>query len=406
MTNKPWIGAVALLLALLTFVGPIGYTSYVLSFPAEQPPVPLNEAIPEPEPFRAEDPDPLPEQTQLQLMLDGESSDLPVWLHEGRYYVRVDAVARLFGASVKMTQQEAVFKGPAGKVRLVRDMPNFFCGSRICSWYGQEPLMSESGMLVSVESISRALNMGYLEDTEQQTLYLTSVAGGFSIPAGVSVPVLMYHCISDEITGDGVLYVSPENMEAQLKYLTENGYTTIFLHELADADLYEKPVILTVDDGYLDNYTQLFPLLQKYNCKATIFVVTDLVDKADHKMTSQQLRELANSGLVSIQSHTASHPRLRNLSRASQQEELLRSRLAVTRITGRVPYALCYPYGQYNRDTLDLVQAYYGIGLQIGNADFLTGTDRRCISRWYVKRATTMEEFIEMVDTQQKDEIK
>lgn len=402
MTNKPWICAMALLLALTAFMGPIGYAAYAVSFPVEEAPVPpVNDPVPEPVQVQVENPDPLPEETaDLTLVLNGLKCPGKVYLHEGSYYLHMDTVARLVGVEPVQTGEEVSFPWKEGAVRLVRGMPNFFCESRICTLYGAVPLLCREGMLVPLKGICEALGIGVLEDTEKKALYLTENAADFSIPAGVQVPVLMYHCISDEITGDGVLYVSPENMEAQLKYLTENGYTTIFLHELAYADQIEKPVILTVDDGYLDNYTELYPLLKKYNCKATIFVVTDLVDKADHKMTSKQLRELASSGLVSIQSHTASHPHLKRLSREKQQEELLKSQLAVARCTGRVPYALCYPYGEYNRDTLELVQTHYCVGMQIGNADFLTGTDCRTISRWYVKRATTMEEFIEMVTVQ------
>ena len=69
---------------------------------------------------------------------------------------------------------------------------------------------------------------------------------------------------------------------------------------------YEKPVILTFDDGYDDNYTELFPLLQKYNAKATIFVIPKAIG-TPHKMTAEQIYELSRSGLVSIQSHTYSH---------------------------------------------------------------------------------------------------
>ena len=82
----------------------------------------------------------------------------------------------------------------------------------------------------------------------------------------------MYHAVSDDLWGYWDLFVSPETMEQELLYLQENGYETIWFEDLSHVEDFEKPVILTFDDGYDDNYTELFPLLQKYNAQATIFV--------------------------------------------------------------------------------------------------------------------------------------
>ena len=73
--------------------------------------------------------------------------------------------------------------------------------------------------------------------------------------------------------GEEHLFVRPAELEQQLQYLSENGYETIFFEDLAHLERYEKPVILTFDDGYDDNYTLLLPLLQKYHMKATIFMI-------------------------------------------------------------------------------------------------------------------------------------
>ena len=71
----------------------------------------------------------------------------------------------------------------------------------------------------------------------------------------------MYHAVSDNMWGIDELFVSPASMEEQLRYLVDNGYEPIWFSDLAELEQYEKPVILTFDDGYDDNYTELLPLL-------------------------------------------------------------------------------------------------------------------------------------------------
>ena len=90
---------------------------------------------------------------------------------------------------------------------------------------------------------------------------------------GISVPIFMYHAVGNDCWGEESLFVKPEELEKQLQYLSENGYETIFFEDLAHIEQYEKPVMLTFDDGYDDNNTNLLPLLQKYGMKATIFLI-------------------------------------------------------------------------------------------------------------------------------------
>ena len=123
----------------------------------------------------------------------------------------------------------------------------------------------------------------------------------------------MYHAVGDDCWGEESLFVKPEELEKQLQYLSENGYETIFFEDLSHIEQYEKPVLLTFDDGYDDNAETLLPLLQKYGMKATIFLIAGDVGKP-HKLTRAQLAELVQSGLVSIQSHGWSHRNMAALS--------------------------------------------------------------------------------------------
>ena len=124
-------------------------------------------------------------------------------------------------------------------------------------------------------------------------MYLSTKIDTAAIPSGRQFPVVMYHAVSDQTWGLEGLFLSQSHMEAQLKYLTENGYDPIFFSYLPHIDQYRKPVILTFDDGYNNNYTDLYPLLQKYNVKATIFVIPSSVG-GQYSMTAAQIKEMAD----------------------------------------------------------------------------------------------------------------
>lgn len=224
-------------------------------------------------------------------------------------------------------------------------------------------------------------------------IYITPGAEAFEPTASVNVPVLMYHAVSDNCWGSSELFVSPKNMEAQLKYLVENDYDPIWFEDLAHVEDYDKPVILTFDDGYDDNYTELFPLLQKYNVKATIFVIAKDTVGISHKMTEEQIRELSDSGLVSIQSHGYSHGYMDSMSEEELEYELTESKKILSRITGKTPYVLCYPSGKYNNRTLEVAARHYNFGLKMVGGMYNTQDAPFLVNRYYIARSTDIHTF-------------
>lgn len=180
--------------------------------------------------------------------------------------------------------------------------------------------------------------------------------------AGVRVPVLMYHAVGDDCWGEESLFVKPEELEKQLQYLSENGYETIFFEDLSHIEQYEKPVLLTFDDGYDDNAETLLPLLQKYGMKATIFLIAGDVGKP-HKLTRAQLAEL------------------------------VRSQSAIFTLTGRFPVALSYPNGNSSARTRKIASWFYTYGVRTCAGVYETGSDPLLIERITVSRDTTLDEF-------------
>lgn len=249
---------------------------------------------------------------------------------------------------------------------------------------------------VNLEDLCDRTGQVLLKDETLKT-YLISQPMQWQIPEGYEVPILMYHGVSDDLWGMTELFVSPGNMEAQIKYLLDNGYTPIWFEDLPNVAQIEKPVILTYDDGYMDNYLELFPILRKYGVKATIFVVTGTIDYNPRSLTSAQIKEMSDSGLVSIQSHTVTHPYLSGQNREQQEYELIQSKLTLASITGKEPNVICYPSGSYDETTLELAKRYYCMGVDMNGNQYLTGEDPYQVQRYYMRRQDGLGTFISYI---------
>lgn len=130
-------------------------------------------------------------------------------------------------------------------------------------------------------------------------------------PAAVQptkLPILMYHHLVPDGEACNEMTITAGRMEQDLQWLRDNGYHTVLPRELAAGQaLPEKPVLLTFDDGYRSNYELLFPLLQKYQMKAVISIIACMQElQADNFISWDMCREMNQSGLVEIGSHTYS----------------------------------------------------------------------------------------------------
>lgn len=193
------------------------------------------------------------------------------------------------------------------------------------------------------------------------TISTTAVVAGHN-SRGVSteltdVPILNYHKVD---TLYHALSISPRDFEEQMAYLAQNGFTTITPDDLMaylnhNKVLPAKPILITFDDGYLDNYTNAYPILKKYGFTATIFLVTNLVGHDERYMTWEQVRQMQRDGFV-FGSHTVSHAALTNLSREQIMEELQTSRQEIERQIGIKTKYFAYPTGAYNLQVAELVK--------------------------------------------------
>ncbi|MBR2082723.1 MAG: polysaccharide deacetylase family protein [Elusimicrobiaceae bacterium] len=171
-------------------------------------------------------------------------------------------------------------------------------------------------------------------------------------PASKGFAALMYHHIGTITNPQDEQFpftITPLMFEKQLLFLKQNGYSIIHEKDLLHARQtghthFDKPVLLTFDDGYADNYTVLFPLLQKYQAPALIFLVTDKIGTPGY-LTWPQVREMQASGLVSFGSHTCSHQRLRSLSDEHIMHELTHSKQVLEEQLKSSVVSFCYPFG-------------------------------------------------------------
>lgn len=204
------------------------------------------------------------------------------------------------------------------------------------------------------------------------------------------VPVLLYHHIN-RYAGD-VVTVTPEVFSRQIRYLHDEGYQSLSADELFEfvagkRILSGKAVVLTFDDGWLDNYLNAVPLLSHYRMKATFFLVSGRIDAAsmqpreetveipDHDISKRLIaggsahrvviswsiaREMERSGLFRCYSHTVSHRRCAGLDDADLKTELVVSKERIESMLGRSCDYLCWPYGSFDcRAVSSAVQAGY-----------------------------------------------
>lgn len=176
------------------------------------------------------------------------------------------------------------------------------------------------------------------------------------------IPVIMYHGVSDTTWGLEGLFMKVADFEAQMKYLSDNGYETIFIEDIEKDYTGKKVVALTFDDGYVDFYTNVLPIIKKYNIKANLYVITSTTNNNKY-INEEQIKEIANSGLVSIGSHTVYHNSLATLNEDSIESELRDSKKYLENLIGKEIKTICYPSGSYNTSVLNIASKYYKYGI-------------------------------------------
>ena len=283
----------------------------------------------------------------------------------------------------------------------VTDFWDFSCSSVSCEpryFYDATHFRNAVGSMIAAriagdDSVYIPDDFGTYVTADTPSSYFSEVLQATALPdetVSRDVPVLMWHNLAEESSGD--MTISVDTFRAQIEALHEAGFKTVSLQQLYDyvhfgTELPEKPIVLTFDDGYFSNYEHAFPILQEYDMQATIFAIGVSVGKdtykdTDHAMTphfgADEAREMVDSGLISVQSHTFDmhqwppfedgNAQVRETLlpfdgeadadyEAAVEADFAESRELLESITGQPVNALAFPEGAYVTLTQDALRS-------------------------------------------------
>ncbi len=221
------------------------------------------------------------------------------------------------------------------------------------------------------------------------------------------IPILMYHTVTETVTTEeNNSCVEISLFDAQMKALIDNGYTPINFKILYDyvngmGGLPEKPLLITMDDGYLNNYTNAYPIYKKYNIPATLFVSAYYMkeDNTDRHFGWIAAKEMEDSGLIDIQSHGYNHTPLPYLSLKDVRYHISHSRGLIEKYLGpRDVFVVAYPQFRNTIYTRKLLSEL-GVDFQITKlAERGTGLNTSNLKRINVPNTMSPEELISTLE--------
>lgn len=373
------------------------------------------------EPTPTPSPEPTPEPTAfVEPVISGEAG--PCWfdgrqLSSGRLlvngveYVRLSEVAEALRLQpVSIEEEPYGFRIPWRGSEIILAQNGFIFHYLDSDRPMDAPaLLCDQGrdMLLPVYSFCEAAEIGVFFDEELGELTCTPGTGGWVLPKGYNVPVMMYHGVGDAAP-DANLILSQYSLEEQFRYLNEHGFTPVWFEDLWNVENIQKPIILIFDDGWRGCYDWLMPLAEQYQIKAAIAVVPSFTDVSGVHLNSAQLNEIRDCEYLTLYSHTWSHdPPLNELSAPHVESELRDSELWIVRLCHREPVALVYPTGGSNEIVQELTRKYYRFGVKMTHPDvregiawtsYNTSDDPTLVYRYFVQRQTSLETFAKWIE--------
>ncbi len=184
------------------------------------------------------------------------------------------------------------------------------------------------------------------------------------IPEHAKVPILVYHHIRDFLPKDSAnsrtFIVPASDFANQLKYLKDNGFEAISFKNLldyftGDFSMPNKPIIISFDDGLINQYQNAFPLLKEYGFSATFFIFTNPIGKSENYMSWENVKELNDAGMeFGIHGHY--HLYFDKISPDELDKEIVFSKQVLEEKINSMIDVIAYPFGSYNDEALNKIK--------------------------------------------------
>ena len=221
------------------------------------------------------------------------------------------------------------------------------------------------------------------------------------------LPVLMYHRVveKDPLFTKFNLQVTQKNLEKQLLFLKVRGFQSITFEDILTRRLPTKPIVLTFDDGYEDNYRYLFPLLKKFQMKAVVYLLGNRRHRTNFWDTPKgepevpllrppQILEMAKSGLVEFGAHSLNHAKLTELRAPEIEREVAGSKAALEAFLKKPVVSFAYPYGAVNEEIKQITERVgYTFGVAVNSGPTRFGGDLMEIRRVHMFPDTSIFDY-------------
>jgi len=239
----------------------------------------------------------------------------------------------------------------------------------------------------------------------------------FSQPDKKKIPILMYHSISQRAAPNYRRFaVPPALFAAHMAYLNRHHYTSITVTQFitmrmaGSFSLPERPVILTFDDGFADFFTGAFPVLQKHNFTATLYVTTAFInctsrwlarerEEARPMLTWDQLTEINAAG-IECGGHSHCHRQLDTISRSAARNEIVQCKRILEDRLGQEAFSFAYPYGYHTAAIKQLVrEAGFTSACAVKYEMSSETSDPFALARLMVKPSTSVDSLAALLNT-------
>jgi len=230
--------------------------------------------------------------------------------------------------------------------------------------------------------------------------------GGLYPDGYQTIPVLCYHQFSAGKSKNKIS-VSEETFDRQMAYLKNNGYNVITLKQFDDFIEYrqrppKKSVVITIDDGWKTVKTIAYPILKKYGFTAVLFAYTDLIKSKSNSvaLTWDDLREMIESGVIEVESHTATHADLTKITDEQIGKELVDSKNVIRSRLGISSAFLAYPYGNFNKSVVDSMDKIgYRVGFTVIRGENAFFHNTWSLNRSMVFNSEKIDDFAKLLKT-------